>query len=243
MGCLAIIMPFINAGPLFGIIQSYRLCWIGGRPGGHKTSFSYALAEQFLKQGYHLVSNNRSVWADNIDDISLNEEGLLKTVCIVDEGGRYFKSSRQIEAVLSYPAKMDVIILIPSFWPPVRTAQVITVQPLFSLKSAGLPVIFYKWHVHIGDWRDNGSFIWINPAEIYGIYSRRDPGDTADRIVEWLIDKTSEFEQREGRNTTNRLPGMEEATTAELIADSASQMAEAIEYEVSSLSRRGRRKR
>jgi hypothetical protein len=233
---------FFNAGPLFGIVQTYRMCWVGGRPGGHKTSFSYALAEQFLKIGYSLVSNNRSVWADKMEEIHINKDGLMKTVVIVDEGGRYFKSSRQIEALLSYPAKMDLILLIPSFWPPVRTAQVITVQPLFSLRSAGLPVIFYRWHVHIGDWRDNGSFVWLNPQEIYGIYSRRDPGDSADAIIRWLIDRTQEFERFEGRETDS-IPGVEAVSPAEIISDASDQIAEAITYQVEALSGRGNRSR
>lgn len=233
---------FVNAGPVFGIIQSYRMCWVGGRPGGHKTSFCYAMSEIFLKQGYRLVTNNRSVWADNMNEINLDDEGLMRTVVIVDEGGRYFKSSRQIEAVLSYPAKMDLILLIPSFWPPVRTAQIITIQPLFSLRSAGLPVIFYRWTVQIGGWRDKGSFLWINPQEIYGIYSRRDPGDSASDIINWLIDRTDQYERFEGRNTLG-LREVEEPTAAEIIADSASEISTAIEYQVSALSGRGRRRR
>ena len=217
---------FINEEPFLGIISSYRLVWIGGRVGGHKTSLAYMIARSYLEKGYRLITNNRCVWADNPEKVELDKDGHLKAVVVLDEGGLYFKSSRQVEMIASYPAKMDVIYLIPSFWPPVRTAQILTCQPLFNLKSAGLPVIVYRWRVKVGAFEDKGHFLWINPSEIYGVYSRQDPGEQADKIISWLVDRTELYRRSHGRDDS--IPAMEtELTEADQIADSAAAFAEA----------------
>lgn len=187
---------FIGAEAFTGIIASYRLVWASGRFGGHKTSLCYRLAVPFLDVGYRLVTNNLSVWSDDPEKVQLLPSGHLKAVIILDEGGLEFKSNRQIEAIAAYANKMDCIYLIPSFFPPARVMQLLTVQPLFSLKATGLPVIVYRWRVKIGGFEDKGNFLWINPAEIYGIYSRQDPGARSENIVNWLIRRTDEYRKR-----------------------------------------------
>lgn len=217
-------MPFINAEPCLGIVSSYRLIWIRGKFGGHKTSFAYALAEPYLKQGYRLITNSRSVWADDLSDVDLDENGQLKAIVILDEGGLYFKASRQIEQIAAYCAKMDIIIIIPSYFAPARTAQTLTIQPLFSLKSAGLPVIFYKWNVNQGGFKDKGWFIWTFPQLMYGIYSRQDPGDEPSKIVDFLIDKMTQFRKRYGYN--DKVSTMEQITPEEIFSDSINILSE-----------------
>lgn len=231
---------FLNAEPFFGIVASYRLCWIGGRVGGHKTSLAYAIAEQFLNRGYRLISNNRSVWADDPRTVRLDDNGMLRAVVLLDEGGLSFKSSRQVEMIASYPAKMDIIYLIPSFWPPTRAAQVLVCQPLFNFKSAGIPLVLYKWRVKIGGMEDQGKFLWWNPASIYGIYSRQDPGDTASEIIEYLVEKTGEFRKHYERS--DRLSTLEENQGPfDQLIDAAENMAEAAD-QLSTIPVRKRRK-
>ena len=180
-------------------LQAYRLCWINGRFGSGKTSLAYMLVKPYLEKGYRLVSNNRSIWADEIESIKPFPDGKLKTIIILDEGGLEFKSSRQIEMIAAYAAKMDVIYVIPSYFPPCRAAQVMTIQAVFNLKSAGIPVILYKWRIRVGGFFDDkGFFIWWNPKEIYGIYSRSDPGARSEKIVAWIIKQTEEFRRHWG---------------------------------------------
>lgn len=230
---------FINAGGLFDIVKSYRICWIGGKTGGHKTSFAYALAERFLQDGYRLVTNNRCVWADDPRKVQLNSDGMLKSIVIMDEGGRWIKSSAQMEAVLSYPAKMDVIMLIPSYWPPVRTAQVLSVQALFSMRQTGIPAIVYRWSVRLGAFSDNGYFIWIRPNFYYGLYSRRDPGDSAGPIVDWLISRTNEFEAMWGRSRNNGVYDLAKPSEADILNDAVAGFEEAVsQFTSSALSKR-----
>lgn len=220
---------FINAAPIFSILDMYRLIWISGRVGGHKTALAYRIAQDYLEKGYRLISNNKSVWADDPEKIELID-GHLKAVILMDEGGLYFKSGRQVEQIASYLAKMDMMIIFPSFWPPARVAQIVNIQPVISLKPSGLPVIIYKWSVQIGSFRDKGWFAWINPQEIYGIYSRQDPGADADQIIDYLIRRTNEFRQYYGH--ANKISMLEEVTeadqfseAAQVIEDSASELA------------------
>jgi len=218
----------INADVFLATVVSYRLVWISGRFGGGKTSLAYRIAQEFLERDYRLVTNNKSVWSDPIESIQLDENNHLKAVIILDEGGLWFKSSKQIEMVASYAAKMDCIYLLPSFWPPTRAAQVLVVQPIFNFKRAGIPVVFYRWRVKIGSFEDKGFFIWWRPEEIYGIYSRQDPGDTGAEIVEFLIKRTEEFRERYGRGGSDSIQAME-VTSEDILSDAVNEFATAID--------------
>jgi hypothetical protein len=191
-------MGFVNATPIMGVLEMYRLIWISGRFGGHKTALAYKMAVPFLEKGYKLATNNKSVWGDKLEDIQLNEKNQLHCVCILDEGGLYFKSGRQVEQIAAYAAKMDIVYIIPSFWPPTAAAQIINIQPVVSLKATGLPIIIYKWKVSIGQFKEKGWFFWWAPQEIYGIYSRQDPGEDPDKIIQFLIERSNQFRARYG---------------------------------------------
>jgi len=123
---------------------------------------------------------------------------------------------------------MDCIYLLPSFWPPTRAAQVLVVQPIFNFKRAGIPVVFYRWRVKIGSFEDKGFFIWWRPEEIYGIYSRQDPGDTGAEIVEFLIKRTEEFRERYGRGGSDSIQAME-VTSEDILSDAVNEFATAID--------------
>jgi len=233
-------MGLLGAGAFVDIISSYRLLWIGGRFGGHKTSLAYKLAEGYLNRGYNLVSNNRSVWGDDLEKITgCKNHGQLHTVVILDEGGLAFKSSRQIEMIASYARKMDVIYMLPSFWPPSRAAQILVCQPVFNFKSTGVPLVIYKWRVKLGSFQDNGWFGWYDPSEIYGIYSTADPGDSAEKIITWLVDETEKYRLQFGYR--NSLPDLEE-NSSDLLQDTISQFADAVD-ELSTIPiRKGKRR-
>lgn len=219
-------MPLINAGSLLGLAESYRLIWIGGRFGGHKTSFTYYLARNWLERGYRLVTNNRCVWADNLDEVQLLSEKShhLQAVVILDEGGLQFKASRQVEAMCAYAAKMDCIYLIPSFFPPTRSAQVLSIQPVFSFLSVGIPLVVYRWRITLGQFRDSSWFAWWNPSEIYGVYSRQDPGEPIERIMQFMIDRTADYRAAYGREDS--IPTLE-VTDNDRTEDAANAFSEA----------------
>jgi len=233
---------FINADPILGVLDMYRLIWISGRFGGHKTALAFKIAERYLQKGYYLATNSKCVWGDDLKDINLNQNNQLHAVVVLDEGGLYFKSSKQIEQIAAYAAKMDVVYIIPSFFPPTKAAQVINIQPVVSLKATGLPIIVYKWRIDIGSFKEKGWFLWIYPNEIYGIYSRQDPGDDPDLIIEWLIDQSDEYRRRYGREP-NKVLNLEAITEGDKILEASEIMASSADEFSSVLARKNSKRR
>jgi hypothetical protein len=229
----------IWAGAAVPLLPSYRLLWIGGRFGGHKTSLAFYLAEHYLRAGYRLVTNVHSCWGDDLDSVQLDQDGKLKAVIVLDEGGIQFKSSKQIEMIAAYARKMDVIYIIPSFWPPSRVAQVFTIQPIFNFIATGIPVIVYRWRVRLGAWEDKGWFLWSNPSEIYGIYSTADPGDSADAIISFLITRTQQYRRRAGYEISTM--GETETSEVDILADAVSGLSDAADQMASIPRRKNRR--
>lgn len=224
-------------------LQAYRLCWINGRFGSGKTSVAYMLVKNYLDKGYRLITNNRCVWADDMADVKPLPDGKLKCIVILDEGGLEFKANRQIEMVAAYAAKMDVMYIIPSYFPPARAAQVLTVQAVFNFKSAAIPLVVYKWRIRIGgNFDDKGFFLWWRPNEIYGIYSRSDPGAKSRKIVSWIVEQTEAYRKHWGYEGEDELLNMEgEGGQVDLFADSVEGLADAVGA-MQALPKRGRRR-
>lgn len=235
-------MTLINGGDIVELLAYYRLVWISGRFGGGKTSLAFRLAQEYLDKGYKLVSNARCVWNDDMRDITIDKTG-LHSVVILDEGGLEFKSSRQIEGLAAYARKMDVIYILPSFFPPTRAAQVVTIQPLFSLVGAGLPLIVYRWRVKLQFFQDTGSFLWWRPSEIYGIYSSQDPGARAAKIVGWLLEKMEAYRKSWDHDDDDELFSMEDETESDIMAEAANAISEAADGIISISGRKNTRRK
>lgn len=211
-------MPLYFAENLYGMIKAYRIVWISGRFGGGKTSLALELARSFLKEGYHLISNIRTVWRDDLVDVVADEKFSLKTVFVLDEGGLLLEDNREIKKIVAYAAKMDIVLLIPSVFPPPRLASSFIIQPVFNLSAIGLPFIYYKWEIKMGMWKDTGWFIWWNPKNIFGIYDRLDPGGDVDEIIAFVQGKVKEFrgaygydERRTEANSVSEVGAIEQA--------------------------------
>ncbi len=242
----------VGASNVISMLQEYRLCWISGRFSGGKTSVAYRLAYDFLQRGYRLISTNMSVWSDDFESVTFDSSSgspKLRCVFILDEGGLYFKSTSQIEEIAAFAAKMDCIYIIPSFFPPVRSAQVLIIQPIFGLRGAGVPLVVYKWRVKIGSFSDSGIFFWWRPSEVYGVYSRQDPGDTPEQVINFLIQKTSEYKayyaKQRGKNSVPEVEGSGRfvgASDIDRLVDVAEDFRFSVEEFATFSSRRGRRK-
>jgi hypothetical protein len=219
----------IGGEQFVSIVEYYRLVWIGGRFGGHKTSFAFRVARDFLDRGYRLITNAKSIWTDEMQDVKLDEKTKhLHAVVILDEGGLSFKAKQQVETIAAYANKMDVIFMFPSFFPPTRAAQVVVAQPVFSFHNIGLPLVVFKWRVKIAAFEDSGTFMWFKPSEVYGVYSRQDPGAKATEIVRWLHEKTVEFEQAHGHSGDDGLPEMA-VSPSQVLLDAAEELAGAVD--------------
>jgi hypothetical protein len=232
----------LMADQFLSVLDHYRILWIAGRFGGHKTSLGFELARRYCEQGFYLVSNCPNVWADDFRKITLDENRELKSVILLDEGGLEFKVKSQVENIASYCRKVNIRIIMPSFWPPTRAAQVVTVQPVFSLIAIGIPLIFYRWRVKLQYFDEMGWFGWWNPRRIYGIYSSKDPGDKAGEIVRWLVSQAKAYRESYGYDQTDDGISGVEVTEEDVFSDAASEIAGAAD-DISLSFRKGRRKR
>jgi hypothetical protein len=217
----------LGADQFIDIVRDYRLVWIRGRYSGFKTSFAVYLAETYLKKGYRLISNARTVWNDTLEDVQLLENGMLRAVMLLDEGGLYFKAGKQLEEIAAYSAKMDCIYIFPSFFPPVKAAQVVTVQPVYSYRRIGIPLVKYEWNVRLGNFNESGKFFWLFPQEIYGLYSRQDPGANPDAIKGHLVAMVEQFKEKYGHGGGDGIREMEsEISTTDILSDVAQSFSE-----------------
>ena len=196
------------------ILTSYRIVWIGGYTGSHKTSLAFYMARDLLERGYKLVTNCPCVWADDMEKIEWQGKH-LKTVVVLDEGGLGLKMKRQLEEMCSYVNKMNIVLIIPSYWEPTPAAQRVTVQSIFGFPDLGIPLRCFKWTVKQMSFRDSGWFYWWKPSEVYGVYSRQDPGAKMDGIYNWLLDKVGEFRTKFGYGSEDAMG--ERDTSAELV--------------------------
>jgi len=105
--------------------------------------------------------------------------------------------------------------------------------------SAGLPLIIYRWRVRIGAFTDQGYFGWFNPSEIYGIYSSKDPGDTAGDIIDFLVKRTQEYRASFGYDE-NGISEVE-VTSEDILQEAANTIADAADNLISIPKRRRRK--
>lgn len=202
----------IGGDNVLQLCELYRCTWISGRPGGYKTSLAFALAETWLKRGYRLVTNTMTPWADDLKNLDLLDDGKLHAVVILDEAGLELKWRAQVEQILAYSRKMDIILLMPSFHPPVRSSQIVNIQALFNFKQIGMPLIVYKWRVKLGMFSDSGLLMWWNPSYIYGVYSTLSPGDYIDSVYRFLVEKKDKYKKRYGYERHDGISELEQET-------------------------------
>lgn len=234
----------ILADQFLAIFRHARVLWIGGLFGKHKTSFAYALAETYLKQGYRLVTNNLSVWADRKDDVDFDDDGKLHVVVVLDEAGLDVKFRVQAERMTAFLRKMDVYIIMPSFWPPAQMLRFFVLQPTINWRMIGLPMVQYRWSVRLKMWDAAGWFLWAFPERVYGTYSSLDPGEDAQVILDWLADKAAEYEKRfEGgrRPRQDDLPEMGEDASWLEAAEQIGDAADSISFSLGKAQKRRRR--
>jgi hypothetical protein len=218
----------IGGERVLGILESYRLCWIGGRFGGGKTSLAFRLAQPFLERGYRLLTNIRSVWADDPSDIDfVDDYGHLRLVVIMDEGGLWLKRNAQVEAMAAYAAKMDVIYIISSYFPPASYFRLFKIKVLYGFRHIRIPLVFYRWSLKdVDGFADRGLMIWWNPNEVYGVYSRQDPAADGGEIVEFMAEKVEEFRKKYDRSGRRRRDYEQPASIEEAIAEFADVVSE-----------------
>ena len=194
-------MPFSGADVAFATLHGYRMAWIPGAYGNGKSLLAMGIyALYFRPRGYQLVTNMDTIWnvGQDLDSYKLDADGKLKAFVVIDEGGPWFEEGEDLKDILRNPRKMDYVLAIPSFWPPHRRAQIYQIQPTWSFRSAGIPLINYDWTVKIGTYKAKGSFKWAFFQDLFGTYSSLNPACSPAKIRKWLMERNKDFRKMYG---------------------------------------------
>lgn len=188
----------LNSGAVIRTIANCRAAWIGGRVGSCKTSLAYRLAYEFMSdKSYgmrYLLSNCPDVWRDKLSDVQHTEQNTLDCVIVLDEGGQ-FLDGRLTKSFTAFLRKQNIILLIPSTYPPPRKLQEVSIGSVVNFTSIGLDLIAYKTVVRGIGYRDEFSFQWWKSSEIYGVYDTNAYSGEIDAlaIAEFLTDRSKAF--------------------------------------------------
>lgn len=199
-------MPLIGGQIIVGMLQTFRVVWIGGRYGGGKTALAYRLAYELLDSGFsrYLLSNCRNVWKDETSDIVLREGRYMDTVVVLDEGGLFLRTSKDADDFLAFLRKLNVVLIVPSIKPPAPSLRMVTVQRVANLQSIGLPCWVYNASVEYGRQRDKERFAWWGPSEIYGVYDTTDVPVDDCGIGDYLYGEVGKLVRAAGHGKSSR---------------------------------------
>lgn len=147
----------------------------------------------------------------------------------MDEGGLWLKRNAQVEAMAAYAAKMDVVYIISSYFPPASYFRIFKIKVLYGFRHIRIPLVFYRWSLKdVEGFADRGLLVWWNPGEVYGVYSRQDPAADGNEIVEIMAQKVEEFRQKYDRSLRRRVreSELERTSFEEVVADFADVVSE-----------------
>lgn len=183
-------MPLMMGDSVLFNAVSFRIVHIWGRYGGGKTALAHQLAHDLMLRFKfrYLLSNVLSTWADDPADVFLADGLTVDAVMLLDEAGVFMRTASETDQFLLALRKLNIVILCPSFFPPSRTARMLTIQRVFDGNVIGLPFWWYKWHLDMGVLNEVGNLYWRNPEQIFGIFDTDGYPDNADKLL-WYLKK------------------------------------------------------
>jgi len=194
-------MPLVGSSVFAGLIEVYRVVWFEGRYGGGKTAAAVRFAYDLLEKGFvkHLVSNIPVVFESDpwdIEPVITDTEYRLDTVILLDEGGLFLETGKDVKGFLAFLRKMNIVLLIPSVEPPATTIRKLSVTRRFNGYKIAIPAWVYRYTLSTGGYKDTERFYWLNPTEVFGLYDTdAKPVDDAG-IGEWFQHHTSRAVER-----------------------------------------------
>jgi len=251
----------------FKELSDNKICTITGRLGSGKTLLAMELARYYLDRGYSLVTNTKTVWADNpirvmeraVENQAKKQKEIeaaghnyiapfqVRSVSIVDEGGLYARSPKFALDLASFARKTDQIIVFSGKKLPHSSLCDLQVVMWFDFyKNFGLPFKLWQWSYRLSPKKIYyGKLIQTRWQDLYGIYSTIDPADNADKILDFSVKATRNLFKVYGREyklsdmgaTTN--PSPEDAM--EELASSLADVVELANSPVSNGKGRGRK--
>lgn len=193
-------MGLIMADNILNYARNYKVVFVDGRYGSGKTSFAFILAYELSKRfGFrYILSNVASVWTTPLEDVQLREDRYIDAVFVLDEGGLYLDSPGAAKAWMPFLRKLNVVLIIPSVYPPSTILQKLTVQRLYNLGVFGVPLWWYGCFLRSGRNKADDRFFWWQPSGIFGIYDTDGMPDEADEQLVKLRGWTKQAQQVAG---------------------------------------------
>ena len=193
---------FVGA-PFELTFRAYKFLWLRGRTGGGKTSLAFALALSLLRDGLvkRIYSNIPSVG----DFPEWGKDG-LNSAYVIDEGGLFMKSSKQFQTVAGALRKAGNYVIISSVIPPAREFATLSVERKMNLSTViGYPIWVYEYELSSGSTRDKGTFAWLNPQSVWGLYDTDFYPSDDGGIEEFLLDEiTSKLSKKANRYSRSK---------------------------------------
>lgn len=181
-------------------LDDNRTLALTGRLSSGKTLMAVQLAQRYLRRGYKLISQTACVWNDPIETVIPDERGRYRVVCIIDEGGLYFRKQTTASAVSSFAAKLDTYLIFAGRKLPHMDLCSLTAQMWFNAaKWFGFPFKVWRYDVNNGQKAYAGYFIETAWWDYYGVYDTLDPGDNPEQIVSKFREWTQYFFERYNR--------------------------------------------
>lgn len=181
-------MGLVGATNLVYMANQFRVIWIMGRYGGGKTSLAYLLADALFKTGKYryLLSNSRSVWTDNPENVVLRDDKHVDAVVLLDEGGLFLRTGADADAFLLGLRKLNITLVIPSVLQPASKVKFLQVQRIMTMQPYGIPAWLYEYRLNYGSQNEKSKFWVWKPDCIWGIYDTFDYPDDDKYLSDWL---------------------------------------------------------
>lgn len=190
-------------------IRDFRIVGIEGRYGSYKTALAFRLAYELVKTGEfrHVVANLPNAFQSDFKDIHLRDNELgdptfLDTVFILDEGGIFLDSDKEIKKFVAFLRKLNCILIIPSVMPLPSTAKTLVIARKNDFQKIGLPWLRYRAYLSSGRTKEDYTFSWLFPSEIYGIYNTYATPADADDIAKFIFEQSAIVSKAQGYTRT-----------------------------------------
>ena len=194
-------MIVAGGSAFFAEYEASRVLCFTGSLGSGKSLMSHMIAEKYLKEGYKLITNMASVWADDILEVHPDKKGQYHCIVILDEGGIYVRTAKTVQKIHTFARKLDTYLMFAGRKLPHEDLQEFTCALWFDFqKHFLLPLKVYKWEVWKSQGKRYSGYIWVTGMEkYYGVYSTLDPGDFPGSIVATFEIWTKIFFDKFGR--------------------------------------------
>ena len=169
-------------------ILSYNFVNIEGLKSGGKTRLAIELSELFLRDGWRLITNVNTIWADDLNDVEQLPDGTYRVVILLDEGGWYVRTLETIRSIAVETAKMGVVFLSPSVMLPHEELWSCVFSP--TRIRLGNNVILWKIRYTSFEGQGTSFFIQIVSNWAQNVYETSSPGGRPSALLskfdEWV---------------------------------------------------------